>query len=577
MFNDAEKYLIQQEIKKLLKKRVIKECTNEQKEYVSPIFSENKSDGNIRMILNLKKVNKCLKYEHFKMDSIQTVLQNVTPNCFMASLDLKDAYYSVKIDEEFQSFLKFSFEGKLYKYVCFPNGLGPCPRKFTKLNKPLLSFLRTENHIVIGYLDDFFLEGLDFEQCKNSVLAAVVLFDSVGYVVHPTKSNFIPSQIIKFLGFVVNSIDMSISLPEEKQIDIKNMALDLIQSRRITIRKLACFIGKIIATFPASTYGPLHFRTLESFKTFSLQRNRMKFDEEIELTPECKHECIWWKDNIENMKKNILLKPISCEIYSDASSTGWGCHLKKEKYWGLWDPSEKHLHINVLELKAILHALEAFSHEITGLHIKVFSDNMTAVASINKMGTSHSAKCNTLTKTIWALCEKLDTWITCAHIPGKQNILADALSRKSYDGGEAMLSKDILNRAISEFNFDPDIDCFASKYNKQFKKYISRYPDKHAFIIDAFTIDWSHYNCYLFPPFSQISKVLQKIRNDQATALVVLPRWPTQAWFPMAQKMMVQKPVVVAPSEKNLTIRGNPHPFAAKMNLIISVLSGKLS
>ena len=47
------------------------------------------------MILNLKDLNGYIPYLHFKMDSIKTVLQNVTPGCFMASLDLKSAYYSV--------------------------------------------------------------------------------------------------------------------------------------------------------------------------------------------------------------------------------------------------------------------------------------------------------------------------------------------------------------------------------------------------------------------------------------------------------------------------------------------------
>ena len=56
---------------------------------------------------------------------------------------------------------------------------------------------------------------------------------------------------------------------------------------------------------------------------------------------------------------------------------------------GAWLPDEKLMHINVLELKAILLALKSFvktSHK----HIKIMSDNTTAIYCINKMGTSHS-------------------------------------------------------------------------------------------------------------------------------------------------------------------------------------------
>ena len=69
------------------------------------------------------------------MDGIKSVLNLITRDCFMASIDLKDVYYSVKIDERFQKYLKFIWHKKLYEFVCFPNGLSPCQRKFSKLTK----------------------------------------------------------------------------------------------------------------------------------------------------------------------------------------------------------------------------------------------------------------------------------------------------------------------------------------------------------------------------------------------------------------------------------------------------------
>ena len=65
------------------------------------------------------------------MDSINAILNLITKDCFIASIDLKDAYYNVKISENFQRYLKFEFLDKLYKFLCFPNGLAPCSRKFT--------------------------------------------------------------------------------------------------------------------------------------------------------------------------------------------------------------------------------------------------------------------------------------------------------------------------------------------------------------------------------------------------------------------------------------------------------------
>ena len=45
-----------------------------------------KSDGSFRMILNLKKLNDHMPYIHFKMETVKSVLNVVTPNCYMAKL-----------------------------------------------------------------------------------------------------------------------------------------------------------------------------------------------------------------------------------------------------------------------------------------------------------------------------------------------------------------------------------------------------------------------------------------------------------------------------------------------------------
>ena len=49
------------------------------------------------MILNLKKPNKYIESKHFKMKSLQNVFHMVKPASWMASVDLKDAYYTVTI------------------------------------------------------------------------------------------------------------------------------------------------------------------------------------------------------------------------------------------------------------------------------------------------------------------------------------------------------------------------------------------------------------------------------------------------------------------------------------------------
>ena len=142
------------EVKNLLRKGVIKEFQHEEGEYISPIFLTPKSGGLFRIILKLKRLNDHMPYIHFQMETIKSVLNLVTPNCDMAKTDVKDAYYSIPSLPEHQKCLKFSLQGKLYKFTCLLNGLCSAPRKFTKLLKPLLDELRLDYVKIAAYIDD---------------------------------------------------------------------------------------------------------------------------------------------------------------------------------------------------------------------------------------------------------------------------------------------------------------------------------------------------------------------------------------------------------------------------------------
>ena len=65
-----------------------------------------KNDGGYRLILNLKNLDENIKHIHFKMHSLKEILKMVEKNCFMASLDIKDAYYSIPVDDSSQKYLK---------------------------------------------------------------------------------------------------------------------------------------------------------------------------------------------------------------------------------------------------------------------------------------------------------------------------------------------------------------------------------------------------------------------------------------------------------------------------------------
>ena len=166
-------------------------------------------------------------------------------------------------------------------------------------------------------------------------------------------------------------------------------------------------MGKIISSFPATKFGRLHYRNLEVFKTRPLKYYKNNFNAKVCLSEEAKGDLRWWKNNVDEIYNDIIVPKPSIEIKTDTSLNGWGAVMGSSSTGELFSDEETKNHINVLELKAILFGFESLARDIRLAHIKILCDNSTTVACINKFGTSHSGKCNTLTKQIWKWARKM--------------------------------------------------------------------------------------------------------------------------------------------------------------------------
>ena len=267
-----EQNVIDNEITKLLSRGLITTFCHESGEYFINVFVQRKKEGSYRMILNLKGLNKFIEYHHFKIDNIKTVIKMMKPNCFTASIDIKDAYYTVPIAESDQKFLKFIWQNTKYEFVCFSNRLALCPRKFNKLLKPVYATLTAQGHESSGYIDDSYLQGDDYEECTHNVIDTVSILDTVGFVTHPKKSVFIPTQELVFLGFLLNSVTMTVRLTPEQANKIRNACLCLknFNSKDIAIREVGRVIGLLTSSFPGVQFGPLYYRYIAWDKTMFL-------------------------------------------------------------------------------------------------------------------------------------------------------------------------------------------------------------------------------------------------------------------------------------------------------------------
>jgi len=571
-FNEEENNYIKDKIAELLANGVIRTTDATEVKFMSNIFLVPKSENDFRLILNLKKLNSFVHNEHFKMDDYRSACTLVSENCFMAILDLKDAYHLIPVDPSDQFFLCFMWNNIIYRYTCIPFGLSTAPRLFTKLFKPVLGKLRSKGYSSVGYIDDFLLLGNSEMDCLNNLKRTKALFTKLGWLINEKKT-VLPCQQVTYLGFVFNSIQMTIALKPKKQamiITLANHVLKCNSDKQLTCLLLAKFIGNLVAATPTVPYGELYVRQLELEKTKALEINGGEFSGQLILSAEAISDIYWWQVKVQQSFKSIRCIQYDLVLTTDASLTGWGAHDSVNTLHGHWNTVEKRLHINTLELMAIEKALNSLGKK--GRNILIRTDSTTAIAYINNFGGCRSAINHKVAKRIWQQCEKLSQHIYASYISTHCNFVADSLSRIQLDETDFSLNStefDTICRRLGR----PEIDLFATAVTKKCKLFVSWYPQPGCLAVDAFTIRWTSFY-YAFPPFALVSKVLKKAKFQQASGIIVVPFWPTQSWFPMFLEMSVQT-LILGPHENLIfcPYKNRPHVLNRNLQLMAGLIS----
>ena len=572
--SEEEREAMSGEVGKLLEKGAIEWAFPEPGQFVSNVFLRPKPNGEFRLILDLTELNKYVPYEHFKMTSLHTALDMVRKGCWMGSVDLKDAYYSVNVAEGYRKLLRFEWEGVLYQFVGMPNGLACAPRIFTKLLSPVFAQLREEGVECFPYIDDSFVVADNREECRQGLQKLCQQLDSLGLVVHLGKSVLEPTQELIFLGFIIDSVELKVKPTEEKKEKLERAAQQVLARQQITIREFAGLIGLMVAYSAGVQYGRAHYRYLEIDRNRALEMNKGNFDAYMVVSDKAKSEIAWWLESIGDGEKKIRITAPEIEICTDASTEGWGAHRGSLAVGGRWKEGEMESHINVLELKAILFGLKSLCPD-KDAYVSVLTDNTTALAYVKNMGGVKSPECNEVAKEIWSWCEEQENWVSIAHIPGVLNVVADFKSRNFQDNIEWELKPKLFDLVCRVFG-TPEVDLFASRLNNKLGKYVSWGPDPGAWRVDAFSFEWTNAFFYLFPPFSVVGRVLQKLREDQPQAVLVVPDWPTQPWYG-ALKTLSRRKIKIRRKKGNLINRGSPENFEVmhKSPLVIFHLWGK--
>ena len=569
--NPVKSRHIKDSLQALIQKQAVEKVTTPSSlAFYNRLFLVPKPNNKWRPILDLSRLNCYLATSSFKMETPETIRLSIQKGEWVTSLDFSDAYFHIPIGQRSRKFLRFFLHSQAYQFTALPFGLSTAPLEFTKVAKEVKLMAQARGIRIHQYLDDWLLRAPCPETCLLHTRTLLDLCHRLGWVVNLAKSELLPQQIFNFVGYRFDLSQGLVKPTQERWMVLSQKINDLLNQQACSVRQFMSLIGLLTATEKQVVAGRLHMRPIQ----WHLKRHWHVPEslEKIIPLPQSLHPHLrWWLDP-GNVLKGQPLHPLlhALQLFTDASNEGWGAHLGDFTASGLWSTQESALHINLLELKAVLLALKRFEQLCWNQTILVCSDNTTVVSYINKEG---GMKSGSLCALLWRLlmwCNQRQIVLRARHIPGHLNVIADKLSRHGQViQTEWSLLQEVFDRICRRWH-KPEVDLFATRFNHKLPRFVSPVPDLLAWKVDALSVPWQNLDAYVFPPVALLGKVVSKL-IDQGCHRVILiaPGWPNMPWFWDLVSMSVQIPLGLPKVGNLLTQPFNhcPHRDLHSLNL----------
>lgn len=183
-----DKLAVDGEVKTLLTKGAIQVVPDQKRVYISNIFIVPKKGGGLRPVINVKGLNGCTAYHHFKMEDLSLLKNTLAQGDWMGKLDLRDAYFTIPIHQDHCKYLQFKWRDTLCQFTCLPFVLSQSPRVFTKVLRPVIAHLRRKGIRMLIYLDDSLIMNRAKKGLSGDIQVVRDLLQSLGFLIRNPNS-----------------------------------------------------------------------------------------------------------------------------------------------------------------------------------------------------------------------------------------------------------------------------------------------------------------------------------------------------------------------------------------------------
>lgn len=414
----------------------------------SPFFKVSKKDGSSRPILDLRWLNALLTCPSYSLPTITYVMRHIPQGSFCAVLDVKSGFTHILLDLLTSRLCCFQIAGRVFAFRCLPFGLSISPFLFSMMMNPLVQLWASKGIQSICYVDDLIVYASTAQELRKKLFTITMDLERLGITLNLKKSDLRPSQTVEYLGFRIDTQNLTLAVPTKK-----------LRSVRHRIRQLATSNGYTTPRNAQSLMGTLnHLAQVFLWLPGILRPFQVQVSSAVKvaLNSGLQSYQAWGTKTLflsgESRRRlrlaASLLVPDSCRsfippqlaLYTDASLSGFGYALPRMEEFGscqwpqtLQIPLMDSLHsqelsITVLEALASLFSLQKLAPTLASSSLILFVDNLTLAQCIAS-GRAKTPILSTICGLIHLLASQHEIALTPIWIPTFSNTMADELSR----------------------------------------------------------------------------------------------------------------------------------------------------
>lgn len=381
-------------------------------QYINPLVAVIKKTGEIRLCLDARELNKRMVNDHAQPPTIDEVFRRIGHKKYFSTLDVTKAFWQIPLEETSKKYTGFMVANQSYVFRRMPFGLKTAGASFTRAMN--LAMEEEEFNFMIIYLDDILIASDSLEEHLDHLNIIFERLQRKGFKLNKEKCQFLKREIT-FLGHTFSEI--SAEIVSETKEEVTNFP------RPKNKKALQSFLG--LVNWERRFIKNLARMTKPLEELLKKDRKFIWTEKEQEAFMEI-------KGAFEDADNLCLIRPgLPFGVFIDASTHGLGARLYQYDDEGRrftvayasrsLKGAEVNYTITELECLALVWSLRKWHTLLMGRRVKIHTDHKAL-----KFLSSCSQNSTRIARWFEFL-QEFDLEIE--HVPGKQNAVADTLSR----------------------------------------------------------------------------------------------------------------------------------------------------